>query len=315
MSQSFEWAPWVVLFSIAVFSVLVLFSYLGQYLLGYAETGRELFILYDVERSYRSFDYYTDYILLTTRFISFVYLVSIPIVYGTIFYEDFGYNVWFSFQLWNCGLAALYFFLAFSNSFIGLLLPEETKLCLRPGLSSSSSSSSLSTDIPEIHYIWYAYCMQIIFSVVGATSAFIVTLYYDVSATLLDVSITYSPFIFFTVELIYSKYTVRFNDYWIVFVYLFLYIFTDWIIVAKGEQDYFVLPALELSSSYSLLQYFYVILLNYLVYGVWWSLSDVMWDVHSFFDRRSRTPQAYIPVGIDEGIVGDNEEVDATNNG
>ena len=48
-----------------------------------------------------------------------------------------------------------------------------------------------------------------------------------------------SPGIFMVVELYLDKYYVRFNHYWLNFVYLYFYIFFIWIIVAADRLDYF----------------------------------------------------------------------------
>ena len=191
---SFEYAPWVVLFSLLIFIVIYGGCILGQQIMKLSETGKDSLILFSTERTYRSFNAFTDYVLLFTRFVSFGYLLGAPIVYFTIESQD-GYNIWYSFRLWNCLLVELFFMFSVANSIIGLFVHENARCCL-----TSSSTNG---------YYYYAYFMQMLFVVCGATSLFIAVVMYwyeDDSTSIENMSYNVAPAIFMIVEMYLGAY-------------------------------------------------------------------------------------------------------------
>ena len=109
------YAPWVVLFSLLM----------GQQMMKLSETGKDSLILFSPERTYRSWSDAWDYVLLFARFVSFVYLLGVPLIYGTVTNANM-YNIWYSFRMWNCLLVELFFAFNVANSCIGLFVPEGT---------------------------------------------------------------------------------------------------------------------------------------------------------------------------------------------
>lgn len=131
MVESFAYAPWVVLFSLLVFIIFYGGCILGQQIMKLSETGKDSLILFSTERTYRSWSDTWDYVLLFTRFVSFAYLLSVPIIYGSITNINM-YSLWYSFRIWNCLLVELFFVFNLANSCMGLFLPEGRSDCQIP---------------------------------------------------------------------------------------------------------------------------------------------------------------------------------------
>ena len=127
MVESFAYAPYVVLFSVLVFIIFYGGCILGQQIMKLSETGKDSLILFSTERTYRSWSDSFDYVLLFTRFVSFAYLLGVPLIYGTITNVNM-YNIWFSFRIWNCLLVELFFLFSVCNSIIGLFVHPEGML-------------------------------------------------------------------------------------------------------------------------------------------------------------------------------------------
>ena len=247
--ESFEYAPWVVLFSILVFVILYGGCILGQQIMKLPETGKDSLILFSTERTFRSLSVCWDYVLLFTRLVSFGYLLAI-LIYGSLSYE-YAINIWYSFRMWNCLFVELFFLFSLANSVFGLFLPEKLRCCL--------------TNSAAPGYYGYAFFMQMLFVISGATSLFIAVVMFwlqDNSTSFLNLSFNVVPMIFMIVEvrcccffatnahddvtylthflplppqMYLDKFYVRFNHYWVNFVYLYFYIFTIWVIVAMDR--------------------------------------------------------------------------------
>ena len=193
--ESFEYAPWVVLFSLLMFIFIYGGCILGQQLMKFSETGKDSLILFSTERTYRSFNAVADYVLLFTRFVSFAVLLDMPIVYFTL-ESELTDNIWFSFRIWNYLLVVFFFALSLVNSIVGLFLPENFRCCL-----TTSSSGG---------YYYYAFFMQMLFVVSGATSLFITVMMYwfeDSTTSFEDVLFNIAPSIFMVVEMFLGEWT------------------------------------------------------------------------------------------------------------
>jgi len=185
--ESFEYAPWVVLFSILVFVILYGGCILGQQIMKLPETGKDSLILFSTERTFRSLSVCWDYVLLFTRLVSFGYLLAI-LIYGSLSYE-YAINIWYSFRMWNCLFVELFFLFSLANSVFGLFLPEKLRCCL--------------TNSAAPGYYGYAFFMQMLFVISGATSLFIAVVMFwlqDNSTSFLNLSFNVVPMIFMIVE-------------------------------------------------------------------------------------------------------------------
>jgi hypothetical protein len=187
--ESFEYAPWVVLFSMLVFIIFYGGCILGQQIMKLPETGKDSLILFSTERTYRSFDAIADYVLLFTRLVSFGFLLVVAIIYLTIASETTDKN-WSSFVLWNCLLVEVFFTFSLANSFMGLCVHENSRCCLtHPGTGG---------------YYYYALFMQTLFVVSGAASLFAVVVVYLTGGDMTSLEyVSYSaPALFMLVEMI-----------------------------------------------------------------------------------------------------------------
>ena len=270
----FTWAPFVFLFLVGFFIVAICGTYFGQWLLQLPETGKDSLILFSAERTFKSLNYCADYFLCFTRFVSFMYMLIIPVVYGSLIAAN-GYTIWYSFRLWLCALVTFYFFLVTINSVIGLSLSPKNRCCL-----ASSKASG---------YQYYAAFLQFFFTVAGATSLFVLVImfwFYDDTLGLLNISFSLAPAFCMIWEMFLSKFYVRFNYFWCNLLFLFTYIIVIWLCAYFNKLAFFPYRALSLQTVTSIRNYFVIFGLNYVLYAVWYWMSELKVLIHNGIDTR-----------------------------
>ena len=285
------------------FIVLAFLTFFGQLIMNLPETGKESLILFSAQRTYRSFDKLTDVIMTMTRLVSVVLSFETVLSCNLLQIDTEGGKL-LSFRIWNCSLIFIYFFLSAVNSLIGLLTTKGNKCCL---------TSSKSTG-----YYFYASFLQIIFVISGSSSFFIATGTYwfiDKSLDIWSIKLSILPAVYMSIEMILSKYYVRFNNYWMAIIYLFIYISTMWY-CSQDIQDSFPYHDLfSLSNGDSITlhrNYLVAIFLNYLMFGIWYFFSELKVELHNRFDVRkyssfldpssALSPSSYGSIAMTESI-------------
>ena len=240
------------------------------------------------EDTFESYSPAMGYVLLTTRFISFGYILGVGVIASYI--KNNGY-VWFYFTFWNLELLSVFYLLAITCSVLGIWTRDSDAIRLprkydvEEAIISSVKSISWSADVVRL-----GLATQVFFEVCGGTAIFITVvnfIFLNRSFTFWNVTQHFITSMSLLLEMSLNKIPVRLDHFVYNISWSMLYLIFIWPLVVLGNLKswpYYFL-AVDTSSCYAWYTGFIVAIVIF--YLIFYGLSSAVFLLRERFTKKN----------------------------
>ena len=218
-----------------------------------------------------------NYLLLTTRILSFLYICGITIVILYIGEHD----GLFYFTTWNTVIISIYFLCAVVCSIIGMAYGT---------IDINRTSGGINNGAPltqRVDVVWssginkWTRFVHVLFEVSGGTAAFVTVVAFsllDRSFTFINASLHFVTIVTMIVELYLNNLYVRFDHFPLNLGWAVLYLIFVWPIVETGLKTW-PYEILNTSTYLSFVLYTALLVANFIFYSVFYLLSELKFQL------------------------------------
>lgn len=228
-----------------------------------------------------------EYVLLTTRILSFAYILGAGVIASYI--KDNGY-IWFYFTFWNLELLSVFYLLATVCSIIGIWSRQRKttrlprKYDVEEAIISSDEVTTWSADVVRL-----GLATQVFFEVCGGTAIFITVInfiFLNPSFSFWNVTHHFITTLSLLLEMSLNNISVRLDHFTFNLSWSMLYLIFIWPLVVLGNIDswpYFFL-AVDTTSCYG--WYTGFVIADVIFYLIFYGLSSLAFCLKDHFMRK-----------------------------